>query len=297
MNKVVEEIDQVVGKNKLLQESDIPNLPYLQNTVKETLRLHPAAPLLQKLPTEDCIVGGYHIPANTITFINLWSLGRDPTYWERPLEFRPERFEEKQIDVRGQNFHFLPFGSGKRMCPGVSLGLMFVYTILGSMIQCFTWKAGKYGNLTSVDMEEGTGIALTRANPLVCVPTTRLDLDPLGKQCSTCNNESDTYCGLVERLPSGLDGGRGVIRQLGRGGIRLVLGCLYFPCSASLNLWKHGCKLVAWVGAARGQGLGWSLIGLGLFWAGVWLIRWKPAVAAHFWHLVLLPWLLRCCWS
>ncbi|KAL8259993.1 hypothetical protein R6Q59_027946 [Mikania micrantha] len=179
MNKVVEEIDQVVGKNKLLQESDIPNLPYLQNTVKETLRLHPAAPLLQKLSTEDCIVGGYHIPANTITFINLWSLGRDPTYWERPLEFRPERFEEKQIDVRGQNFHFLPFGSGKRMCPGVSLGLMFVYTILGSMIQCFTWKAGKYGNLTSVDMEEGTGIALTRANPLVCVPTTRLDLDPL----------------------------------------------------------------------------------------------------------------------
>ncbi|KAL8261038.1 hypothetical protein R6Q59_025087 [Mikania micrantha] len=86
-------------------------------------------------------------------------------------------------------------------------------------------------------------------------------------------------------------GGRGGIRQLGRGGIRLVLGCLYFPCSASLNLWKHGCKQVAWVGAASGQGLGWSLIGLGLFWAGVWLIRWKPAVAAQFWHVVLLPWL------
>ncbi|KAD3337063.1 hypothetical protein E3N88_32583 [Mikania micrantha] len=179
MKKAVEEIDQVVGKNRLLQESDIPNLPYLQSIVKETLRLHPVAPMIQRLSSEDCIVGGYHIPANTTTFINLWSLGRDPTYWERPLEFRPERFEDKQIDVRGQNFHFLPFGSGRRMCPGTTLGLMFVYTILGSMIQCFTWKAGKYGNLTSVDMEEGVAITLRRANPLVCAPTTRLDLDLL----------------------------------------------------------------------------------------------------------------------
>ncbi|KAJ0735618.1 putative 3,9-dihydroxypterocarpan 6A-monooxygenase [Helianthus annuus] len=179
MKKAVEEIDRVVGKNRLLQESDIPNLPYLQEIVKETLRLHPAGPVLYRRSREDCIVGGYHIPAKTTTFFNLWSLGQDPTYWESPLEFRPERFEEKQIDVRGQHFNLLPFGSGRRMCPGISLGLMMVHVTLGSMIQCFTWKAGNYGNLTSVDMEEGIGITLPRANPLVCVPVARLDPLPL----------------------------------------------------------------------------------------------------------------------
>nr|XP_043636830.1 cytochrome P450 93A3-like [Erigeron canadensis] len=179
MKKAIEEIDQVVGKNRLLQESDIPNLPYLQAIVKESLRLHPAAPVIQRQSIVDCSVGGYQIPAKTTIFFNVWSLGRDPNYWESPLEFRPERFEEKQMDVRGQNFQLLPFGSGRRMCPGSSLALMVIHVTLGSMIQCFEWKAGKDGNLTSVDMEEGTGITLPRANPLVCIPTARIDPLPL----------------------------------------------------------------------------------------------------------------------
>ncbi|KAI3760582.1 hypothetical protein L1987_50979 [Smallanthus sonchifolius] len=175
MKKAVEEIDQVVGKNRLLQESDIPNLPYLQAIVKESLRLHPTAPLIPRLSTKDCTVGGYHIPANTTTFINVWSLGRDPRHWESPLEFKPERFEGNQLDVRGQYFQLLPFGSGRRMCPGTSLGLLMLHTILGAMIQCFEWKIRKNGNLATVDMEEGVGITLPRANPLVCVPITRID--------------------------------------------------------------------------------------------------------------------------
>ncbi|KAI3750207.1 hypothetical protein L2E82_20836 [Cichorium intybus] len=179
MKKVVEEIDQVVGKERLLQESDIPNLPYLQAIVKESLRLHPSAPLIQRLSTEDSIIGGYHIPAKTPIFFNVWSVGRDPSHWENPLEFRPERFEEKYFDLRGQNFQLLPFGSGRRMCPGISLGLMLVHVTLGCMIQCFDWKAGEDGNLTSVDMEEGVGLTISRANPLVCVPVTRLDPIPL----------------------------------------------------------------------------------------------------------------------
>ncbi|KAI3750208.1 hypothetical protein L2E82_20837 [Cichorium intybus] len=175
MKKVVEEIDQVVGKDRLLQESDIPNLPYLQAIVKESLRLHPTAPVVQRISTEDSIIGGYHIPKDTIIFYNIWSVGRDPAYWENPLEFKPERYEENQLDVRGQHFQLLPFGSGRRMCPGTSLGLMVVYVTLGRMVQCFDWKAGKDGNLTTVDMEEGIGITLPRANPLVCVPVARLD--------------------------------------------------------------------------------------------------------------------------
>ncbi|PWA63070.1 cytochrome P450 [Artemisia annua] len=179
MKKAVEEIDQVVGKNRLLQESDIPNLPYLQAIVKESLRLHPVAPLIQRLSTEDCTLGGYHIPANTTIFINVWEVGRDPGHWENPLEFMPERFENKQLDVRGRHFQLVPFGGGRRMCPGTSLALMVVHVTLGSMIQCFNWKAGKAGDLNSIDMEEGIGVALPRANPLVCIPVARLHPIPL----------------------------------------------------------------------------------------------------------------------
>ncbi|KAI7748817.1 hypothetical protein M8C21_019580, partial [Ambrosia artemisiifolia] len=166
INQPLDKLTKLLAK--LLKELDIPNLPYLQAMVKETIRLHPSAPMMQRSSRKDCIVGGYLIPAKTTIFVNVWSLGRDPTYWESPLEFQPERFEEKQVDVRGQHFNLLPFGSGKRMCPGISLGLM-----------CFTWKAGKYGNLNSVDMEEGVGLTLPIANPLVCVPVAQLNPLPL----------------------------------------------------------------------------------------------------------------------
>ncbi|CAI9301314.1 unnamed protein product [Lactuca saligna] len=179
MKKAVEEIEKVVGKDRLLQESDIPNLPYLQAIVKETLRLHPAAPMIPRQSTEECTVAGYFIPANTTIFVNVWALGRDPNHWENPLEFKPERIQERQLDVRGQHFQMLPFGSGRRMCPGISIALSLIQATLGAMIQCFEWKAGKDGNLITVDMEEGHGLSLARANPLVCVPIIRLDSLPL----------------------------------------------------------------------------------------------------------------------
>ncbi|KAK1440744.1 hypothetical protein QVD17_06575 [Tagetes erecta] len=175
MKKAVEEIDHVVGKNRLLQESDIPNLPYLQAITKETLRLHPSVALIPRRSTEDRKVSGYDIEANTTIFINAWSLGRDPNYWESPLEFRPERFEEKQLDIRGQYFELLPFGSGRRMCPGISLGLHMVHATLGALIQCFEWKGEKGENLTSINMDEGHAFSIPRANPLVCVPVARHD--------------------------------------------------------------------------------------------------------------------------
>ncbi|KAL8244855.1 hypothetical protein R6Q59_011113 [Mikania micrantha] len=110
-----------------------------------------------------------------IYIYNTWALGRDPNHWENPLEFRPEIFEEKQMDVRGQHFEFLPFGSGRRMCPGTSLGLKMVYTTFGAMIQCFEWKAGEDGNLARVDMDEVHGISLPKANHFVCVPVAQID--------------------------------------------------------------------------------------------------------------------------
>ncbi|XP_010257378.1 PREDICTED: cytochrome P450 93A2-like [Nelumbo nucifera] len=187
LEKAREEIDLVVGKSRLVEESDIPNLPYLQAIVKETLRLHPPAPLILRQSTRDCKLWGYDIPGNTRTFINVWAIGRDPKYWDNPLQFQPERFmmiedggsnKSSQIDVRGQHYQFLPFGSGRRMCPGLTLGLQTVQTGLACMIQCFEWKFGE-GKQAKVDMEEGASITLPRAHHLICDAVPRLNPLPI----------------------------------------------------------------------------------------------------------------------
>ncbi|KAL3533246.1 hypothetical protein ACH5RR_006767 [Cinchona calisaya] len=186
MQKAVEEIDSIVGRDKLVDESDISNLHYLQAIVKETLRLHPTGPFIPRESSEDCEIGGYCIPAKTRLLVNVWAIGRDPTYWENPLEFRPGRFlaeegsgNKSSIDVRGQHFHFLPFGSGRRSCPGTSLALQVVQTSLAAMLQCFEWNVNYDEANGKVDMEEGCGIALLKARPLVCFPVARLNPLPI----------------------------------------------------------------------------------------------------------------------
>ncbi|CAI0539900.1 unnamed protein product [Linum tenue] len=181
LNRAREEIDTVVGKSRLVKESDIPNLPYLQAIVKETLRLHPTGPLIVRESSENCEIQGYKIPARTRLFVNVWALGRDPSHWDEPLEFKPERFIDgagkSQMDVRGQHFEFLPFGSGRRGCPGTTLALHMVHTSLAVMVQCFEWKvheSTKRSDGGNVDMEEGVGLTLPRAHPLICVPVPRL---------------------------------------------------------------------------------------------------------------------------
>ncbi|XP_061346434.1 cytochrome P450 93A3-like [Gastrolobium bilobum] len=182
MEKARQEIDEVIGKSRIVEESDIVNLPYLQAIVKETFRLHPAGPLLFRESSKRAIVGGYDIEAKTRLFINVWAIGRDPNQWQNPLEFRPERFigEEgnglSKFDVRGQNYHLIPFGSGRRGCPGTSLGLQVVHVNLAAMIQCFEWKVDD-GNGT-VDMEEKPGMTLPRAHPIICVPVPRFNPFP-----------------------------------------------------------------------------------------------------------------------
>ncbi|CAI0386887.1 unnamed protein product, partial [Linum tenue] len=176
LNRARKEIDSVVGKSRLVQESDIPNLPYLQAIVKETMRLHPAAPLIMRESSRDCEIQGYKIPARTRLFVNVWAIGRDPNHWDEPLEFEPERFMDGKMDARGQHFEFLPFGSGRRVCPGTTLALHMVHANLAAMIQCFEWKV--HGSTKSdgniVDMEEGVGLTIPRAHPLICVPVARL---------------------------------------------------------------------------------------------------------------------------
>lgn len=184
LERARQEIDSVVGNSRLVEESDIMNLPYLQAIIKETLRIHPASPIIVRESSEHCTIGGYKIPANTRLFVNVWAIGRDPKHWENPLEFRPERFiiselkesGKSQLDVRGQHFHLLPFGSGRRGCPGTSLALQIVQTTLATLIQCFEWKV--VGGDGAVDMEEGPGLTLPRAHRLICSPLARLNPFP-----------------------------------------------------------------------------------------------------------------------
>ncbi|KAJ1377813.1 Cytochrome P450 [Sesbania bispinosa] len=177
MEKARQEIDSVTGKSRLIQESDLPTLPYLQAIVKESLRIHPTTPLIGRKSFESRNVCGYEIPAKSSLFVNLWSMGRDPNLWEDPLEFMPERFmsEDNQVDVRGQHFQLMPFGTGRRVCPGASLALLVVPTILAAMIQCFEWKFGGADHNGTVNMEEKPAISLPRAHPLICVPVARFN--------------------------------------------------------------------------------------------------------------------------
>jgi len=178
------EIENVVGKNKVVEECDCRNLPYLQAIVKETFRLHPPVPMINRICVAECKIENYVIPKNTLLFVNVWSMGRDPKHWEKPLEFRPERFlkvgeggdSNGVMDVTGQSFELLPFGCGRRMCPGVSLVMQEVPALLGAIIQSFDFEVmdskGQVlkGDDRVIDMNERPGLTAPRAQDLVCVP-------------------------------------------------------------------------------------------------------------------------------
>ncbi|KAF3453811.1 hypothetical protein FNV43_RR04252 [Rhamnella rubrinervis] len=179
LGKAREEIDRVVGKNRLAGESDGPDLPYMQAIVKETLRLHPPVPLVTRRCVKACQIGKYRIPESTMLFINAWAIARDPNNWANPLEFRPERFIEANTDVRGQHFQVLPFGSGRRICPGMNLAMQMLPGLLAGLIQCFDWKVvGPLGEKMDagdsvLSMDERPGMTAPRAHDLVCVPVAR----------------------------------------------------------------------------------------------------------------------------
>ncbi|KFK39340.1 hypothetical protein AALP_AA3G231500 [Arabis alpina] len=144
LERLRDEIDSFVGKTRLIQETDISNLPYLQAVVKEGLRLHPPSPLVVRMFQKSCEIKGFYIPEKTTLVINTYALMRDPDSWEDPNEFKPERFIDSsrsgQEDERKQALKYLPFGGGRRGCPGVNLANIFVGTTIGVMVQCFDWK-------------------------------------------------------------------------------------------------------------------------------------------------------------
>ncbi|XP_050266062.1 cytochrome P450 81Q32-like [Quercus robur] len=168
MHKAWAEINTNVGQARFLDESDLTKLNYLQNVIDETLRLFPPAPLL--IPhesSEECTVSGFHVEQGTMLLVNLWTIHRDPKLWVEPERFRPERFEG--VEAEGYHYQLLPFGVGRRACPGAALGRRVIGLALGALIQCFEWD--KIGE-SEINMLEEAGIVIPRAEPLeaLCKP-------------------------------------------------------------------------------------------------------------------------------
>ncbi|KAH7833421.1 hypothetical protein Vadar_006186 [Vaccinium darrowii] len=175
LRKATEELDRVIGRDRWVEEDDIPNLPYIGAIAKETMRVHPASTLLAPhFSIEDCKVAGYDIPKGTTVLVNTWSIGRDPRYWEEPKRFLPERFLGKNIDVKGHHFELLPFGSGRRMCPAYRLGLKLIQSTLANLVHGFMWKLPENVKPKDVDMGEEYGLTTHRKIPIVVVVKPRL---------------------------------------------------------------------------------------------------------------------------
>ncbi|PAN33687.1 hypothetical protein PAHAL_6G038100 [Panicum hallii] len=174
--KATEELDRVVGRDRLVAEGDIPSLPYLDAVVKETMRLHPVVPLLiPRVSREDTSVAGYGIPRGTRVLVNVWAIGRDPAVWgDAAEEFRPERFVGSEVDVKGQDLRLLPFGSGRRMCPAHGLGLRMVQLVLANLVHGFAWRLPDGMAPEKLSMEEKFGISVSRMEQLKAIPEPKL---------------------------------------------------------------------------------------------------------------------------
>nr|XP_043628255.1 cytochrome P450 71AU50-like isoform X2 [Erigeron canadensis] len=173
MREVQDELTEVVGMNNIVEESHMVKLTYLDAVIKETLRLHPATPfLIPRCTDETSVVGGYTIPKGSIVYINVWGIHHDPKNWTNPLEFKPERFiKSGKWDYKGNNMEFLPFGSGRRICPGVPLAEKMLMYILASLLHSFEWSLPKDEEF---ELSHKFANVTRKSKPLIAIPFQRL---------------------------------------------------------------------------------------------------------------------------
>ncbi|KAK1400157.1 putative flavonoid 3'-monooxygenase [Heracleum sosnowskyi] len=175
MKKLEKEVQNVVGDCEFVEESHISKLDYLDMIVKESMRLHPVGTLL--LPhesMEDIVINGYHIKKKSRIIVNNWGIGRDPRNWSEDVdEFLPERFIGSNVDYMGNNFQLIPFGSGRRSCPGIHLGTIMVKLVVTQLVHTFDWELPFGMSPDELDMEELFGATVPRATHLLAVPTLR----------------------------------------------------------------------------------------------------------------------------
>lgn len=167
MRKVQDEVRSVVGNKGKVEESDLDQLHYMKSVLKESMRVHPPVPLLvQRETIQHCRVDGYDVPAKTRLLINTLAIGRDGGVWERPDEFYPERFVDSPIDFRGLDFQLIPFGAGRRVCPGMHAGILVVEIALANLLYLFDWELPEGASKDDIDMTESPGVTVHRKSGL-----------------------------------------------------------------------------------------------------------------------------------
>ncbi|KAF0909277.1 hypothetical protein E2562_033592 [Oryza meyeriana var. granulata] len=171
MQKAQAELRKVVTNKSRVEEEDLQKLKYIKMVIEENFRLHPPAPLLLPRETmQSCVIGGYSVPSGTRIFVNVWAMGRDPSIWDNPDEFYPERFEDIDVDFKGFHFELLPFGSGRRICPGIAVGVVNVELAVANLLYCFDWKLPKGMKEEDINMDEVGQLAFRKKVPLYVVP-------------------------------------------------------------------------------------------------------------------------------
>nr|KJB17921.1 hypothetical protein B456_003G024400 [Gossypium raimondii] len=164
------EVRSLIGKRGFVNEDDTRDLTYLKAVIKETFRLQPIAPLLVPRETlRKCNIGGYDIPAKTLVYVNAWAIGKDPETWENPEEFYPERFIGSPIDYKGQHFELIPFGAGRRVCPGMHMGVAVVELALANLLYKFDWEMPIAMTKEDIDFDVKPGITARKKYPLILV--------------------------------------------------------------------------------------------------------------------------------
>ncbi|XP_076904038.1 cytochrome P450 78A5-like [Bidens hawaiensis] len=169
--KAQAEIDSVTGGVRSVNDSDVDNFPYLHAIVKETLRMHPPGPLLSwaRLAIQDTVVGPHMVPAGTTAMVNMWAITHDEKFWSEPNRFNPDRFLNEDVAIMGSDLRLAPFGAGRRVCPGKTLGITTVHLWLAQLLQKFEWvEAG------SVDLSECLKLSLEMKKPFVCKAVARV---------------------------------------------------------------------------------------------------------------------------
>ncbi|KAF3628843.1 Cytochrome [Capsicum annuum] len=170
MNKVQEEIRKSIGSKGIVKEDDVKNMPYFTAMIKEALRLYPPVPLL--VPRESMgksTLEGYEIQAGTILYVNSWAIARDPEIWENPEEFIPERFLNSDVDFKGQHYELIPFGAGRRGCPGIALGVASAELALSNLLYTFDWELPHGMKKEDVDTNVRPGITMHKKNELCLI--------------------------------------------------------------------------------------------------------------------------------
>ncbi|KAL2548302.1 Cytochrome [Forsythia ovata] len=171
MLKAQAEVREIFKGLEIIDDTDLQKLKYLKMVIKETFRMHTPVPLLPRASTKDCEVNGYFIPANARVLVNAWEMGRDPKYWTNPENFEPERFENNGVDFTGNHFEYLPFGSGIRMCPGMTFGIAGIELPLAQLLYNFDWKLPDGINPDNLDMTENYGLTVSRKQHLYVIAT------------------------------------------------------------------------------------------------------------------------------